>query len=89
MASTWNPELTFEVAAAIGREALALDNKVVLAPTINIVRTPLWGRNFETYSEDPFLAGRLGAAYVRGPAERRASAPRSSTMPRTTRKRTA
>ena len=40
--------------------------RVMLAPTINIVRTPLWGRNFETYSEDPFLAGRLGAAYVEG-----------------------
>jgi beta-glucosidase len=66
LASTWNPELTYEVAAAIGREALALGNKVVLAPTINIVRTPLWGRNFETYSEDPFLAGTLGVAFVDG-----------------------
>src|SRR5580704_15734546 len=66
MASTWNPDLTREVAAAIGREALALGARVVLAPTINIVRTPLWGRNFETYSEDPHLAGVLGAAYVEG-----------------------
>ena len=66
MAATWNPDLTREVAAAIAREALALNNCVVLAPTINIVRTPLWGRNFETYSEDPFLAGTLGAAYIQG-----------------------
>lgn len=66
MASTWNPDLAREVGAAIGREALALDNQVVLAPTINIVRTPVWGRNFETYSEDPHLAGVLGAAYVEG-----------------------
>jgi beta-glucosidase len=66
MAATWNPDLTREVAAAIGREALALGARVILAPTINIVRTPLWGRNFETYSEDPFLAGALGAAYVEG-----------------------
>jgi beta-glucosidase len=66
MAATWNPDLTREVAAAIAREALALNNRVVLAPTINIVRTPLWGRNFETYSEDPFLAGVLGAAYIDG-----------------------
>ena len=66
MAATWNPDLTREVAAAIGREALALNNRVVLAPTINIVRTPVWGRNFETYSEDPFLAGALGVAYVEG-----------------------
>jgi len=64
--ATWNPELTREVAAAIAREAVALNNAVVLAPTINIVRTPVWGRNFETYSEDPFLAGTLGAAYVEG-----------------------
>ena len=66
MAATWNPDLTREVAAAIGREALALGNRIILAPTVNIVRTPLWGRNFETYSEDPFLAGVLGAAYVEG-----------------------
>ncbi|HEY5071276.1 MAG TPA: glycoside hydrolase family 3 C-terminal domain-containing protein [Caulobacteraceae bacterium] len=66
MAATWNPELVREVGAAIAREALALDDHVVLAPTINIVRTPLWGRNFETYSEDPFLAGTLGAASIEG-----------------------
>ena len=66
LASTWNVDLAREVAAAIGREALALGSRVVLAPTVNIMRTPLWGRNFETYSEDPFLAGRLGAAYVGG-----------------------
>ncbi len=66
MAATWNPDLTREVAAAIAREALALDNRLVLAPTINIVRTPLWGRNFETYSEDPYLAGALGVAFVDG-----------------------
>lgn len=66
MASTWNPDLVREVGAAIGREALALDDRVILAPTINIVRTPLWGRNFETYCEDPHLAGALGAAFVQG-----------------------
>ncbi len=66
LASTWNPALVGDVAGAIAREALALDNHVVLAPTINIVRTPLWGRNFETYSEDPFLAGTLGAAFIAG-----------------------
>jgi beta-glucosidase len=65
-AATWNPGLVREVAAAIAREALALDNRVVLAPTVNIVRTPIWGRNFETYSEDPFLAGALGCAFVEG-----------------------
>jgi beta-glucosidase len=66
LASTWNLDMAREVGAAIGREALALGCRIVLAPTVNIMRTPLWGRNFETYSEDPFLAGRLGAAYVQG-----------------------
>lgn len=66
VAATWNPELAQEIGAAIAREARALDAQVVLAPTVNIVRTPVWGRNFETYSEDPFLAGRLGVGYVRG-----------------------
>jgi beta-glucosidase len=66
MAATWNPELAFEVGAAIGREAAALGTQVVLAPTINIIRTPLWGRNFETYSEDPYLAGRMGIGFVNG-----------------------
>jgi beta-glucosidase len=66
MAATWNPELAFEVGAAIGREAAALGAHVVLAPTINIIRTPLWGRNFETYSEDPYLAGQMGIGFVNG-----------------------
>jgi beta-glucosidase len=66
MAASWNLDLAREVAAAIAREALALNNRVVLAPTINIARTPLWGRNFETYSEDPFLAGALGGAFIDG-----------------------
>jgi beta-glucosidase len=66
MAATWNPELGFEVGAAIGREAAALGAQVVLAPTINIIRTPLWGRNFETYSEDPYLAAEMGIGFVNG-----------------------
>jgi len=66
LAATWNPALAGEVAAAIAREAQALGEHVVLAPTINMVRTPLWGRNFETYSEDPYLAGRLAIDYVNG-----------------------
>jgi beta-glucosidase len=66
LAATWNPALAGEVAAAIAREAQALGEHVVLAPTININRTPLWGRNFETYSEDPYLAGELAIDYVRG-----------------------
>jgi len=66
VAATWNPETAQAVAAAIAREALALGDQVVLAPTINIMRIPTWGRNFESYSEDPYLAGVMGVAYVRG-----------------------
>jgi beta-glucosidase len=66
LAATFNPEVTREVAAAIAREARALGEQVVLAPTINIVRTPLWGRNFETYSEDPHLTAELATSFVAG-----------------------
>jgi beta-glucosidase len=66
VAATWNPETARAVAGAIAREAQALGDHVVLAPTINILRTPAWGRAFETYSEDPYLAGTMGAAYVQG-----------------------
>ncbi len=66
LAATFNPAVTHEVGAAIAREAKALGEQVVLAPTINIVRTPLWGRNFETYSEDPYLTGELGIGFVAG-----------------------
>ena len=66
VAATWSPKTAQTVAAAIAREALALGDQVVLAPTINIMRIPTWGRNFESYSEDPYLAGVMGVAYVRG-----------------------
>ena len=66
LAATWSPEVLREVGAAIGREARALDIQVMLGPDVNIQRTPLAGRNFEDYSEDPYLAGRLGAAFVEG-----------------------
>ena len=66
MAATWNPDLTAKVGAAIGTETLAHGADVLLAPTVNIVRTPRWGRNFETYSEDPYLAGQIGLGYVKG-----------------------
>jgi beta-glucosidase len=66
LAATWNPDLLRTVGAAIGRETLAHGADVLLAPTVNIVRTPRWGRNFETYSEDPWLTSRLALGYVRG-----------------------
>jgi beta-glucosidase len=66
LAATWNPVLTRAVGAAIAGEARGYGASVLLAPTVNIVRTPRWGRNFESYSEDPLLAGRLALGYVRG-----------------------
>ncbi|WP_207455298.1 glycoside hydrolase family 3 C-terminal domain-containing protein [Herbiconiux sp. SYSU D00978] len=64
--SSWDPEVAQEVGAAVGREARALGVSVLLGPGVNIKRSPLCGRNFEYYSEDPLLSGALGAAHVRG-----------------------
>jgi len=62
--SSWDPEVAAEVGAALGREALAAGVSVVLGPGVNIKRSPLCGRNFEYYSEDPLLSGVLGSAHV-------------------------
>ncbi|HUK03208.1 MAG TPA: glycoside hydrolase family 3 C-terminal domain-containing protein [Steroidobacteraceae bacterium] len=66
LAATWNPQAVEAVGAAMGREARALNVQVILGPNVNIQRSPLAGRNFETYSEDPVLAGTLASALVRG-----------------------
>jgi beta-glucosidase len=66
LGATWDPELIEEVGALIGREARAKGCRVLLAPTVNTHRSPLAGRNFECYSEDPLLSGRIAAAFVRG-----------------------
>lgn len=66
MAASWNQELTERVGAALGEETLALGCDILLGPCVNIVRHPLAGRTFESYSEDPYLIGKLGAAYVQG-----------------------
>ena len=64
--ATWNPALAQKLGALVGREALARGCRGLLAPTVNLHRAPLAGRNFECYSEDPLLSGRLAAGYVRG-----------------------
>jgi len=66
MAATWNPELVQREGQAIAQETKALGRDMILGPTVNINRVPLWGRNFEGYGEDPFLSARLGVAYIKG-----------------------
>jgi len=66
LAATWNPELVEQIGWAIGREAVAEGVSVVLGPGANIKRTPLCGRNFEYFSEDPLLSARLAGAWIRG-----------------------
>src|SRR5581483_5152421 len=68
-AATFDPELEREVGRAIGREARARGANVILAPTINLLRNPQWGRAQETYGEDSFVLGEMGAAFVRGAQE--------------------
>lgn len=66
MANSWNPELGQELGRALGQEAAASDVHIVLGPGLNIKRSPLCGRNFEYFSEDPYLAGKMAAAYIQG-----------------------
>ena len=64
--AAFDDDLEFHIGQAIGDEMLATGNTMMLAPTINILRHPAWGRAQETYGEDPFLLGRLGSAFVTG-----------------------
>ena len=66
LANSWDEELTEKVASAIGRECRAMGVDILLAPALNIKRDPRCGRNFEYFSEDPLLTGKLAAAFCRG-----------------------
>ncbi len=66
LAATWNPDLGYEYGAVLGSEAKARGKDVMLGPGINIMRTPLNGRNFEYLSEDPYLVSQLVVGYIKG-----------------------
>src|SRR3954454_23142295 len=66
LGATWNPDLVHEVGKRLGVEARRKQAHALLAPTVNIHRHPLAGRNFECYSEDPFLSARMAVAYITG-----------------------
>lgn len=66
IASSWNLELGKQIGEALGKESISQKVHVLLGPGINIKRNPLCGRNFEYFSEDPYLAGKFGAAYIQG-----------------------
>ena len=66
LGATWNPELVEKVGNVLADEVKAKGSHILLAPTVNIHRTPIAGRNFECYSEDPFLSGMMASAYIKG-----------------------
>ena len=73
-AATWDRELVGRLGRMLGDQARAKQVHVLLAPTINLHRHPLGGRNFESYSEDPYLTAQLAVAYIRGVQSRRVAA---------------
>lgn len=66
LASTWNPDKAYEFGVSIGAEARARGKDVILGPGINIIRTPLCGRNFEYMSEDPYLISKMAVPFIKG-----------------------
>jgi beta-glucosidase len=74
MAATWNTDLINQVGSALGEEARARGCAILLGPCINIHRSPLGGRNFESYSEDPYLSSQMTVAIVKGIQSKKVSA---------------
>ena len=66
VANTWDEKLGEEIGKALAEEAISMGVHVILGPGLNIKRSPLCGRNFEYFSEDPYLAGKMAASYIRG-----------------------
>lgn len=66
IANSWNVELGQELGEALGKEAAVQEVDILLGPGLNMKRSPLCGRNFEYFSEDPYLAGKMAAAYIKG-----------------------
>jgi len=74
LAATWNPELGYAYGSVLGSEAKFRGKNVILGPGINIIRTPLNGRNFEYQSEDPFLVSKMAVGYIKGVQDQGVSA---------------
>jgi beta-glucosidase len=70
LAATWDTKLLYEVGQHLAEEVKARSAHVLLAPTVCLHRGPLGGRNFESFSEDPFLTGKLAASYINGLQQR-------------------
>src|SRR5918997_3743999 len=69
LAASWDPDLAYTAGLLLGQECRRKGVHVLLGPTVNLQRTPLGGRHFECYSEDPLLSGEIGAAFVVGVQE--------------------
>jgi beta-glucosidase len=66
LGATWNPKLVEKIGNVLADEVRAKNGNILLAPTVNIHRTPIAGRNFECFSEDPYLSGMMASAYIKG-----------------------
>jgi beta-glucosidase len=66
IAASWDPALAQEEGRVLGQEVASVGRDMILGPTVNIQRAPLWGRNFESYGEDPYLSGKIAVGYIQG-----------------------